>query len=256
MRFLLLLFMTFPLAMWGQSSSFDEVNTKAQPPQGILLDFSYGGHLPLGDLAENFNYMFSLGGKAQFIFSNNLAVGLVGDHLFADKIGRDVVANLRQEEGLITDRFGELAEVQQGMRGFFLGASVSYLIPMLKNYKRSGIEVRVEGGYLQHWIRFRTVGGHIYALSGDYRRGYDRMTSGVAFRQYVGYRHLARNRFFNFYGGFDFMQAFTRNRRGFNFDTGQADTKNRLDLLVGVRVGLTIPIYIYSVKTQDDTRFY
>ena len=244
------------LLLAQRSSSFDEANKGVKPPQGVLLDFSYGVHLPLGDLAENFNYMFTLGGKAQFIFSNNLAFGLVGDHFFSDAIGRDVVSNLREEEGFIIDRFGELADVQQGMRGFFLGGSVSYLLPMLKNYKRSGIEVRFEGGYLQHWIRFRTIGGQIPALSGDYVRGYDRMTSGVAFRQYIGYRHLARNRLFNFYGGFDFMQAFTRNRRGFNFDTGEADTKNRLDLLVGFRVGLTIPIYIYSIDTQQDTRFY
>ena len=181
---------------------------------------------------------------------------MIGDHFFADAIGRDVVSNLREEEGLILDRFGELADIQQGMRGFFLGGSVSYLIPMLKNYKRSGIEVRFEGGYLQHWIRFRTIGGQIFGISGDYARGYDRMTSGVALRQYIGYRHLARNRLFNFYGGFDFMQAFTRNRRGFNFDTGQVDNKNRIDLLVGFRVGLTIPIYIYSIETQDNTMFY
>lgn len=257
MRCLLLLWLgALPLFLYGQSSSFDEANTGNRPPQGVLFDFSYGAHLPLGDFSENFDYMFSLGGKAQFIFSNNLAIGIIGDHLFADAIGRDVVANLREEEGFIIDRFGELAEVQQGMRGFFVGASISYLIPMLKNYKRSGIEVRFEGGYLQHWIRFRTIGGQIFGLSGDYLRGYDRMTSGAAFRQYIGYRHLARNRLFNFYGGFDFMQAFTRNRRGFNFDTGQADTKNRIDLLVGFRVGLTIPIYIYNPETQDDTRFY
>ena len=181
---------------------------------------------------------------------------MIGDHFIADDIGRDVVSNLREEEGLILDRFGELADIQQGMRGFFLGGSVSYLIPMLKNYKRSGIEVRFEGGYLQHWIRFRTIGGQIFGISGDYARGYDRMTSGVALRQYIGYRHLARNRLFNFYGGFDFMQAFTRNRRGFNFDTGQVDNKNRIDLLVGFRVGLTIPIYIYSIETQDNTMFY
>lgn len=259
MRFctVLMILCSFCGSLYAQSSSsFDEASTDTKPPQAVLLDFSYGVHLPLGDFAENFNYMFSLGGKAQFIFSNNWAVGLVGDHFFADAIGRDVVANLREEEGFIIDRFGELSDVQQGMRGFFLGASVSKLIPMIKNYKRSGLEVRFEGGYLQHWIRFNTTGGQIVGLSGDYIRGYDRMTSGVAFRQYIGYRHLARNRLFNFYGGFDFMQAFTRNRRGYNFDTQQADTSNRLDLLVGVRVGLTVPIYIYSAETQQDTRFY
>jgi hypothetical protein len=60
----------------------------------------------------------------------------------------------------------------------------------------------------------------------------------------------------NFFGGFDIMQAFTRNRRGYNFDTQKEDTKDRIDILVGVRIGITLPIYIYTPETQEDVRFY
>lgn len=227
-----------------------------KPPMGFLIDFSYGMQLPLADMQENFKYNFNLGGKVQYILSNNLAVGLVGDWQFVDDIKTDVVANLREEEGFLINEFGELSDVQLGQRGFFLGASVSYLIPMLKNYKRSGIEVRLEGGYQQHWVRIEVIGGDVYGLTPEYKKGYDRMTTGPAFRQYIGYRHLDKNRLLNFFGGFDIMQAFTQNRRGFNFDTGQADTRNRIDILVGFRLGLTLPLYIYTPDTQDDMRFY
>lgn len=232
---------------------FDE---NAKPPNGVLVDFSYGVHLPFADMAENFIYNFSLGGKVQYIFSNNLSVGLVGDFQFSEDMKTDVVAPLREEEGFLIDEFGELSDVQLGQRGFFLGASVSYLIPMFKKYKRSGIEVRFEGGYQQHWVRIQILGSKVYALEGDYRKGYDRMTSGFAMRQYIGYRHLDKNRLLNFFGGFDIMEAFTQNRRGFNFDTGQADTKDRVDILIGFRVGVTLPIYIYTPETQEDIRFY
>jgi len=232
---------------------FDE---NAKPPQGVLVDFSYGIHLPFADMAENFIYNFSLGGKVQYIFSNNLSVGLVGDFQFSEDIKTDVVAPLRDEEGLLIDEFGQLSDVQLGQRGFFLGASVSYLIPVFKKYKRSGIEVRFEGGYQQHWVRIQLVGSKVYGLEGDYRKGYDRMTSGFGMRQYIGYRHLDKNRLLNFYGGFDIMEAFTQNRRGFNFDTGQADTKDRVDILIGFRIGITLPIYIYTPETQEDIRFY
>lgn len=229
-------------------------NTK--PPSGIIIDFSYGVQLPFADMNENFVYNFSLGGKLQYIFSNNLSLGLVGDYQFADEVKQDILSNLREEEGFLIDRFGQLSDVQLGQRGFFLGASVAYLIPVLKNYKRSGIEVRFEGGYVQHWIRMEVLGGEVFGLSGDYSKGYDRMTTGLALRQYIGYRHLDKNRLLNFFGGFDFMQAFTKNRRGFNFDTMQEDTKNRLDILIGFRVGVTLPIYIYTPETQEDIRFY
>lgn len=228
----------------------------AKSPAGVLIDFSYGMQMPLADMRENFKYNFALAGKVQYIFSNNIALGLVGDWQFVDDIKTDVVANLREEEGFLIDRFGELSDVQLGQRGFFLGASISYLIPMFKKYKRSGIEVRFEAGYQQHWVRIEVLGAEVYGLSDEYKRGYDRMTSGPAIRQYIGYRHLDKNRLLNFFGGFDLMQAFTKNRRGFNFDTGQADTSNRIDMLVGFRVGLTIPLYIYTAETQDDMRFY
>lgn len=232
---------------------FDE---EAKPPNGFLVDFSYGIHLPLADMAENYKYNFSLAGKVQYIFSNNFAVGLVGDFQFIDDMKTDVVANLREEEGFIIDRFGQLSDVQLGQRGFFLGASISYLIPVLKNYKRSGIEVRFEAGYEQHWVRIEVLGSDIFALSDEYKKGYDRMTTGFAMRQYIGYRHLDRNRLLNFFGGFDIMQAFTQNRRGYNFDTRKEDTKDRIDILVGVRIGITLPIYIYTPETQEDVRFY
>lgn len=240
----------------GNRISNMDYDPSIKPPMGFLIDFSYGVQLPLADMQENFKYNFNLGGKVQYILSNNLAFGLVGDWQFVDDIKTDVVANLREEEGFLINEFGELSDVQLGQRGFFLGASVSYLIPMLKNYKRSGIEVRFEGGYQQHWVRIEVIGGDVYGLTPEYKKGYDRMTTGPAFRQYIGYRHLDKNRLLNFYGGFDIMQAFTKNRRGFNFDTGQADTRNRIDILVGFRLGLTLPLYIYTPETQDDMRFY
>lgn len=232
----------------------NENNTK--PPSGFLIDFSYGVQMPLADMAENFVYNFNLAGKIQYILSNNLMLGLVGDYQFSDDIKQDIVSNLRESEGFLIDRFGQLSDVQLGQRGFFLGGSVSYLLPVLKNYKRSGIEIRLEGGYLQHWIRMEVLGGEVFGLSGDYYKGYDRMTSGFALRQYIGYRHLDKNRLLNFFGGFDFMQAFTKNRRGFNFDTMQSDTKDRIDVLIGFRVGITLPIYIYTADTQEEIRFF
>ncbi len=253
--FLLLFFNVY--SSLGQSSEENISYTeKIKPPSGFLIDFSYGIHLPFADMAENFKYNFSLAGKVQYIMPNNLILGLVGDYQFVDDVKTDVVSSLREKEGFLIDRFGQLSDVQLGQRGFFLGVSVSYLIPVFKKYKRSGIEVRFEGGYEQHWVRIEVIGGEVFALSGDYKKGYDRMTSGFAMRQYIGYRHLDKNRMLNFFGGFDFMQAFTKNRRGFNFDTMMVDDKDRVDLLIGFRIGVTLPIYIYTPETQEDVKFY
>ena len=264
MRLLIISYLFFVLFFYsmdciGQKKSTNKYkiyDENIAPPNGFLIDFSYGIHIPFADMAENFKYNFSLAGKVQYILSNNIIFGLVGDYQFADDIKTDVVSNLRDIEGFLIDRFGQLADVQLGQRGFFLGGSISYLIPIFKEHKRSGIEVRFEGGYQQHWVRIEVVGGEVFALSGDYKKGYDRMTSGFAMRQYIGYRHLDKNRLLNFFAGFDIMEAFTRNRRGFNFDTMQEDNKDRIDILLGFRIGVTLPVYIYTPETQEDVRFY
>lgn len=261
MRHLILMLLVITL---GQSALFGqkrirEIKTfdpNAKPPTGFLVDFSYGFHLPFADMTENFKYNFSLGGKIQYILSNNLSFGLVGDYQFFDETKTDVVNNLREAEGFIIDRFGQLTDVRSAQRGFFLGASVSYLIPVFKKYKRSGIEIRFEGGYEQHWMYIQVLGSEVFALTGNYMKGYDRMTSGFAMRQYIGYRHLDKNRLLNFFGGIDIMEAFTKSLRGFNYNTMQEDKKERIDILLGFRIGVTLPIYIYTPETQEDVKYY
>jgi len=45
----------------------------------------------------------------------------------------------------------------------------------------------------------------------------------------------------NFYIGIEFTQAFTKNRRGFNYNTGEYDNASRLDLLYSLKAGMVIP---------------
>ncbi len=258
---LLIVVVVNPQLLWGQESDkpkFKNLMTdpNAKPRGGVLIDISYGGHLPYADLAENFKYNFSLSGKLQYLFPSNLMVGLVGDYYFSEDIKTDVVANLREPGGSIIDKFGTYSDANLGQRGFFVGATVGYLIPVIKNTKRSGIEVRFSGGYLQHWVRIQVLGSQVFALEDAYKKGYDRMTSGFGMSQYIGYRHLDKGGLLNFFGGFDIMEAFTKNRRGFNYDTGQKDTRDRLDIMIGLRIGLTIPFYVYSIDTDHEIRYY
>ena len=48
---------------------------------------------------------------------------------------------------------------------------------------------------------------------------------------------------FNFYIGLEFYQAWTMNRRDFNFDTMECDDTERNDYLFGIRAGWILPIY-------------
>jgi hypothetical protein len=77
------------------------------------------------------------------------------------------------------------------------------------------------------------------------------LTNGLAISQYVGYQVLSRNRRINLSIGADFIQGFTQNRRSFDFDTQMQDTRERVDLLWGLRATLTMPFYLGSKGTEE-----
>ena len=79
----------------------------------------------------------------------------------------------------------------------------------------------------------------------SYRKGYDRLTAGVNFHQFVGYAFMANSGFYNFYGGFYAQEGITKNLRTINFDEPDipVSTKTRLDIQVGFRLGWMIPFY-------------
>jgi len=54
---------------------------------------------------------------------------------------------------------------------------------------------------------------------------------------------MGNKRLWNFYAGFEFMQAFTKNRRSFNADDMAPEAFKRLDMLNGFRFGWIVPLY-------------
>jgi hypothetical protein len=80
-------------------------------------------------------------------------------------------------------------------------------------------------------------------ITGDYAKGYDRLTAGFNLNQFIGYYFMSKSRVLNFYAGFEFYQAFTKSRRDYIFDLMQKDESNHFDLFYGIKVGWMIPIY-------------
>ena len=106
--------------------------------------------------------------------------------------------------------------------------------------ENSGIIVTGGVGMLMHKIH---ITGTSPQLTEEYKKGYDRLTFGVATSEFVGYFHMSNNRMLNFYFGVEFVQGWTVNRRGYNFDEMSTDTEKRLDHLSGFKVGWVLPLY-------------
>ena len=130
-------------------------------------------------------------------------------------------------------------------RGFNINLMIGKVFTVFSPNANSGIYVHGGAGYLQHRMKIETQDQVIPSLELDYRKGYDRFTTGLNLHQFVGYAYLGNSGVVNFYGGFYIMEGFTQNRREVFFD--QPDTPvptgTRLDMLYGFKVGWFVPVY-------------
>ena len=207
---------------------------------------SYAFTLPGGDLADRFGPSSMVGGGFQFKSKGNWIVGANFDFLFGSKVKDtdSLMYNLKTESGHIIDMAGNFADYNIYERGYALSARIGRLIPVLSPNPNSGLIVTAGMGYFQHKIRIEVLNNTAPQLQDDYKKGYDRLTGGFMVNEFIGYLFLSDSRLLNFYGGFEFTQAFTSPRRDVYFDTMEPDPKsNRTDLLYGFRVGWIIPIF-------------
>lgn len=213
--------------------------------EGFMINFSYAYQLPGADLAQRFGNNYNLGGGLEYFTSeSNLIFGIEGGYLFGNTVKFDVLDNLRNDEGFIIGNDKAPADIQLRQRGFYLGALIGKLFSLSSKNPRSGLRLTGSVGILQHKIRIQDDPSRsVPQLLDDYKKGYDRLSNGLAFNEFIGYQLLSQDRRINFYIGFEFTQAFTQNRRSINFDTRMKEDEKRFDMLYGFRAGWVLPFY-------------
>lgn len=249
MKQLLLFFLLVSTISFGQRNMKDSVIGTP------LLGIQYGINKTDGDLKTHHLMFNHIGFYAGYKTSRNWTFGLDANFMFGNKVVADgLFANLIDSKGNISDVNGDIASVLVLSRGMYADVVVGKLFPVLSPNLNSGIYTSFGVGWLVHKLRIETRDQVVPLLELDYRKGYDRLTSGLNTEQFVGYHYMADQGFLNFYGGFYFQQGYTFNRRTINFD--QPDTPvskdMKLDLQYGLRVGWLIPVY----KRQPKEYYY
>jgi hypothetical protein len=221
----------------------------------LLLTVSYGNQFPQKDMQTRFGNNLSVGLNFEYMTDKqNFIFGLQSSLMFGNVVKENVLSNLENENGIVYNNNFTNTTIDLRERGSYSGVYIGKLFSLLKKNKRSGIRLQLGAGLLQHKIRIQLdPNSFVTELSKERLKGYDRLTNGLALQQFLGYQHNSRNRLINFYAGFEFIEGFTMNRRSINVDTGLTDTTKRLDLLVGFRLGWTLPFYIGK---KADTIFY
>ncbi len=217
----------------------------------VQIHFSYGFQLPLADLKSDFGNSAELNTGVDYLTSNNFIWGIEGSFIFGKSVKMDVLDPLRTAEGFIIGNDRNVAAIELRQRGFYAGGHFGKLFAVHPSNPRSGIRATIGLGLLQHKIRIqddpqRTVP----QLTGDYKKGYDRLTSGLAIRPFIGYQHINRVSGFDFIAGITPIVGITKNRRSLNFDTGLKDNQERLDVLLGFRLAWTLSIAVNRNSNQ------
>ena len=206
----------------------------------------YGGNWTHGDLADKFGFTNHLGAMAGYKTNRNWVFGVDGNFMFGNQIRvSGLFDDLVDDHGNITDQNGDIAKVVVVERGFNVNLMVGKVFPVFSSNRNSGIYVHGGVGYLQHRVKVETQDQVAPSIELDYRKGYDRYSTGINFHQFAGYAFLANQGIINFYGGFYMQEGLTHNRRDVFFD--QPDTpvpsKTMLDVQVGFKLGWFVPIY-------------
>lgn len=218
-----------------------QVNIKDSIVFTPLISASYSYQWPGGDLVNRFGSNSSIGAAFMIKTKRNWIIGIDGNFIFGNNVKENgILDNISTENGQIIDEYGTPIAIDFFERGFSTSFKFGKLFPLLGPNKNSGVVLIGSLGLLQHNIR---IEGDFPQIQDDYKKGYDRLTNGLALSEFIGYLYLGNKRTLNFYAGFEFTQAWTQNRRSYNFDTMEKDETKRIDVLSGFKIGWIIPLY-------------
>lgn len=214
----------------------------------FLVNISYSFQLPLADMEDRFGQNLAAGLGVDYITAkHNFIFGLQSDFLFSSNVKEDVLASLRNDEGNIIATDKGISNVLLRERGLHLNAHIGKIFALSEKNKRSGIRFTLGAGLLQHKVRIQDEPQRfVPQLSKEYKKGYDRLTNGLALSQFLGYQMMSLDGRLNLYLGVEFVEAFTKNRRSFDFDTMMQDDTKRLDMLLGFKLNYSLPFYLDS----------
>jgi len=223
----------FISCLFGQQN--DKINNNS-----ISGNFTYSFHFPSQDLATRFGNSLEIGIGSDFMtYKRRFIFGLAGTLLFGNTVNDEVLEIITNEDGNVIGTNQQAGIVAQKQRGFYIGGHVGKIFSFSKNTK-SGIRFTIGIGLLQHKIRLQDDLGTINLLKGENIKGFDRLTNGLTFHQFLGYQHFGKSGLFSLFGGVEAYEGFTMSRRSFDNTLMRRDDQERFDVILGIKVGFMI----------------
>lgn len=217
----------------------------------IYLNFSGAYQMPQGDLKLRYGDNSNVGIQAEWITGKtNMIFGLNAGFLYGNKV-KENIEHLFLYKGVMLGTDQTATALYKKERGTLYGAHFGKLFAInhAKN-PRSGIRATLGLGLLSHWIKITDEFKSANQFQGEYVKGYDRLTRGIAITPFLGYQYTSLSRYLNVSIGVEYTASFTKSHRSWDYDLLAADTKRRKDGLLGFRFAFSLPLYIGDSKTD------
>lgn len=209
-----------------------------------LIQISYSLNATSGDMQNRFGNVQNAGLGYAAKFKKNWYLGGQFNYMFGGNVKEDNMLDhlLTSQDGIITDA-GDLLTPFMELRGYSAFLHFGKIYNPWNKLANYGFIAYAGPGYLAHWIKIDYRDGNLPQLKEELVRGYDRLSSGFAFNEFIGFTYLGKRKIANFFIGLDLVQSWTTSLREYNFDTRSVDDIKRFDAYMGFRVGWILPLY-------------
>ncbi len=205
------------------------------------VNLSYKVATPMGDLALRYGFINGAGLDLYYKSKKNYLIGVNSNLFFGRNVhGVDYVNIFKDKNGYVFSDDGTPVFVSASMRGSEILGTFGKLFPVFTKTPQLALTAQIGVGFLQHKYLFSAPGA--MQFNKVYLRGYDRLSNGFALSQQLGLSNLGLKRLINFNIGIEFTEAFTQNRRYYDYGTGGVDTKKYLDIIAALKCSWVLPI--------------
>lgn len=223
--------------------------------QGSLFSAGFGLTFPSGDLANRFGMNQSIEAAYKYKTLSNWTFGVQYNWLFGNNVKElTMLDSLIGASGEIIDKDGVFSVLRISQRGHMGFVTAGKILPFKSVNKNSGLYLEAGIGALIHKIDIMAPPATVPQLNGEYAKGYDRLTGGWAFKQFIGYQNLSPDRRTNFIAGVEFIQSPSNSLRAYQFDLMGQDLNDRLDLITQLKIAIILPVY--TKKAGDEEYFF
>ncbi|MFK5855618.1 MAG: hypothetical protein QM503_05770 [Bacteroidota bacterium] len=221
-----------------------QVNVRDSVVAVFVPHFSYSYQFTAGDISKRYGDNSTIGTGLRYKTSKNFIFSLDANFIFGNDIKNadSILWMVQTDAGFIIDGNGTYALYALYERGYNINVSFGKILPVLSPNPNSGLMITAGLGYTLHRMKIDNQHRTAPQISDDYALGYDMLTGGISLNQFIGWFYMGESKLANFYGGFEFHQAFTHSLRDWDFSTMEKNNENFVDLFFGIKVGWMLPL--------------